>query len=210
MKMLTLLITLAFLCSGSLAFGINDDGENSLGVYFDPGTFEQNCIDVPVGAPFSMYFVLANCTQPSIGGYEFAWDFDPDLGPDLFELAPILPPLAVRIPAGPREYIVGLGAPLVTGPATQLVEIPFLAFAPGIEANITVGPVEIPSIPGQTAFVDGFDPAILIPMTYSTLGDPGVFIDPEGFVRPGIGTLSCPGPVAVEQSSWGSVKALYQ
>jgi hypothetical protein len=209
MKKLVVFLALVSMGISSLAFGIMDQGENSLGVYFDAGTFEVNCIDPPVLEPFSMFFVMANCTQSSIGGFEFAWDLDPDPVGDYIVLSALLPPNSLNI-GDNKNLIVGVGLPLVTGPATVLVEFQLLVLTPDFLANITVGPVDPPSIPFNTAFVDGNDPSILIPMTYSTLDGNGVTIDPEGWVRPGIGSFGCPGPVAVEQASWGSLKALFK
>jgi hypothetical protein len=208
MKKLTMFLALGSLCFSNLAFGILDQGENSLGVYFDPGTFEMNCTDAPYAVPFSMYFVMANCTQSSIGGFEFAWAIDPEPSQPVIALAVVLPQFALNI-GDNFNFIVGLGEPLVTGPATVLVEVQLLNLAQDLDSFITVGPVNPSSIPGQTAFVDGIDHDILLPMNYSTLDGVNVNLDENGWVRPGIGMFSCPGPVAVEPSPWGSVKALF-
>lgn len=208
MKMLVVFLVLGIMSSGSLAFGILDEGENSLGVYFDHGTFELNCTDAPFAVPFSMYFVMANCTQSSIGGFEFAWAVDPEPAQPLIPLAVVLPPFALNI-GDNYNFIVGVGEPLATGPATVLVEIQLLNLDSDLVSFITVGPAIPASIPGQTAFVDGIDYDILLPMNYSTLDGVYVNLDENGWVRPGIGMFSCPGPVAVESSPWGSVKALF-
>lgn len=208
MKKLTVFLAIASLFLSNLTFGILDDGENSLGVYFDPDTFEMNCTDAPYAVPFNMYFVMANCTQSSIGGFEFSWAVDPEPSQPLIPLVVGLPQFALNI-GDNYNFIVGLGEPLVTGPATVLVEVQLLNLAQDLDSFITVGPVSPASIPGHTAFVDGSDYDILLPMNYSTLDGVYVTLDDNGWVRPGIGMFTCPGPVAVESSPWGSVKALF-
>ncbi len=44
MKKRIVLLSVAALFIGNTALAIVDTGENSLGVYFDAGTFEENCI----------------------------------------------------------------------------------------------------------------------------------------------------------------------
>lgn len=209
MKTQIVLLSLAVLFIGNTAFAILDTGPNSLGVYFDFGTFEQNCIDPPYVEPFTLYFVMANCTQSSIGGFEFSWAMDPDPGAMVIIIGVLLPPNSLNI-GDNNNFIVGLGSPLATGPATVLVELTLLNLLPDLAAHLTLGPVTPASIPGQTAFVDGIDTSILLPMNYSTLDGVNVVLDEMGWVRPGVGRLSCPAPVAVEQTPWGSVKALFK
>ncbi len=208
MKKRIVLLSLAALFIGNTALAIVDTGENSLGVYFDAGTFEENCIDAPYLEFFSMFFVMANCTQPSIGGFEFAWAIDPDPAGQVLIVSAVLPLQALNI-GDNFNFIVGLGTPLATGPATVLVELQLFSVIPDLMGHITLGPVTPSSIPGRTAFVDGIDYEILLPMNYSTLDGVIVNLDNNGWVRPGVATFSCPGPVAIEQSSWGSVKALF-
>jgi len=209
MKKRIVLISLAGLVLGNLAFAIVDTGPNSLGVYFDAGTFEQNCIDPPYLVPFTMYFVMANCTQTFIGGFEFSWAMDPDPAGQVIIMGLLLPMYAINI-GDQYNFLVGLGTPLGTGPATVLVELMLFNLLPDLMAHITVGPTTPSSIPGRAAFVDGIDLDILLPMNYSTLDGVNVVLDDNGWVRPGVGRLSCPAPVAIENSAWGSVKTLYR
>lgn len=204
-----LLFSLASLVLSNMAFALSDTGANSLGVYFDPGSFDQNCIEAPFVEVFSMFFVIANCTQSTIGGFEFSWATEPDFTGQVIVLSPILPLQALNI-GDNYNFIVGLGTPLATGPATVLVELQLLNIVTDLAAHIRVGPTTPASIPGHTAFVDGIDNSILLPMTYSTLDGVDVTLDEFGWVSPGVGTFSCPGPVAIEPSSWGSVKTLYR
>ena len=80
MKKLIVILALTCLVTSNMAFAISDTGENSLGVYFDFDTFELNCFDPSnIGEPFTMYFVMANCTQASVGGFEFGWEEDANI-----------------------------------------------------------------------------------------------------------------------------------
>jgi hypothetical protein len=201
-----LIVLLALTCLTSSAFAINDTGTNSLGVYFDPD-FNMNCIDYTPAVPFPVYFVMANCSEAVVGGYEFAWAMTPDPVGQYFVLATLLPPDALNI-GDNFNLIVGIGVPLITEAATVLVEFSMMVLTPGVMADITVGPSTPASIPGETAFVSG--ESILFPMNYSTFDGEFVTRDPQGWVRPGIGTIGCSAPIATEKESWGSVKALFK
>ncbi len=201
-----LLVFLALTCLfASTASAINDSGANSLGVYFDPN-FDTNCVEYISATPFTMYFVVANCTEEIIGGFEFAWAFDPEPVGQYFILGTVLPPNALNI-GDSNNLIVGIGAPYPTDVGTVLVEFSLMILAPGILADITIGPSTPASIPGNAAFVSG--DSELFAMNYSTVDGTFVTIDNQGWVRPGVGTVGCPAPIAVEDASWGSVKALY-
>jgi len=206
MKNFIVLLALTSLFISNMAFAILDEGENSLGVYFDYDTFEQNCIDGILMIPTSMYFVMANCTQASIGGFEFAWEDDPTI---IFVFGTIFTNGGTNF-GDNYNFLVGFVTPLITGPASLLVEVSFLQVAPAA-ANISVGPSTPSSFGGLFAgFADGADPNILIPMNYATVDGINVVIDDDGWVRPGVGSIGCVGPVPNEEMSWGGVKALYR
>lgn len=206
MKKLLVFLALTSLFATS-AFAINDSGDNSLGVYFDVSEFNMNCVDFTAAVPFSMYFVMANCTEASIGGYEFAWAFDPEPVGQYFVLSTILPPNALNI-GDANNLIVGIGTPIPTEAATVLVEFSIMILVPGVAANITVGPSTPASIPLNTAFVSG--ESDLLPMNYSTYDGEFVILDNQGWVRPGVGTVGCPAPIATEKESFGNVKSLFR
>ena len=206
MKKLIAILALTCLTT-SMAFAINDDGVNSLGVYFDAPGFNSNCLDYTPSVPANMYFVLANCSEDIIGGFEFGWNFDPDPAGLYFILGTILPPNALNI-GDDHNFIVGIGAPYPTDVATVLADMSLLFLAPGIAADLTVGPSVPASIPGEAAFVSGNSE--LFPMNFSTFDGELVTRDSQGWVRPGVGAVPCPGPIAVEDQSWGNVKSLYR
>jgi len=206
MKKLIALLVIALMASN--AFALMDDGVNSLGVYFDE-TFDANCMDVPdANTQVVSYWVLANCAQPSMGGFEFMWGYDPAPAVDPFVLSTTLPAGALNIGDPPFEFIVGLGVPLVTSEATVLVTQTALWTVPPTEMlQIMAGPVENASIPGVPVFNDGTDPGLLFPMTFSTLtGEHQP--DADGFLS--VGSIGCPGPVATDNTSFSNLKALYR
>jgi len=206
MKKLLVFLALTSLFA-TTAFAINDTGENSLGVYFDAPDFNMNCLEYQVSVPTNMYFVLANCTEEIIGGFEFAWAFDPDPAGMYFILGTVLPPNALNI-GDDHNFIVGIGSPYPSDVATVLVDMSLLFLAPGIIADITVGPSTPASIPGEAAFVSGNSE--LFAMNFSTFDGEFVTRDNLGWVRPGVGAIPCPAPIAVEDASWGSLKAMYK
>lgn len=207
MKKLLVLVALTSLMIGSQAFAILDDGDNSLGVYFDAGTFEVNCYDPIPNVPFTMYFVLANCTEDILGGFEFSWTFDPDPVGTYFTLNTLLPPNALNI-GDSNNFIVGIGTPYPTSEATVLVEMSLLFVIAPLEAYVTLGPSIPASIEGRAAFVSG--ESVLFPMNFSTVDGVNVIVDEMGWVRPGVARIPCPGPIATEKAAWGSVKALFK
>jgi len=208
MKNAVLISTLCFLLLSSSVWAIIDDGVNSLGVYFDPPVYEQTCNNYASFVPSSMYFVLANCSEPTIGLFEFRWSFDPDPAGLYLILSTIFPPGAINF-GSQFNFYVGLGTPMMTEEATILVEIQIMYLAPGLEAQIMAGPAMPPTVPGWPLFSDG-ENMELYAMTYSTY-DPvnGNDIDPVTEMI-SIGTLGCPGPVATNEQSFDSVKALYR
>ncbi len=209
MKTTIALLTLMFLLSSTTVLGIADDGINSLGVYFDDGVFEQGCTGYTQFDTFNMYFVLANCTQSTVGGFEFNWRFDPDPLGQYVVMTALLPPNALNI-GNLNNFIVGLGTPYPTEEATILVIIQLMLLGPDLEMDIMAGPATPASIPGWPAFVDGVDFNTLLPMTYSTLWDEGgQSLDPETQMI-AIGRIGCPGPVATNNKSFDSLKALYR
>jgi hypothetical protein len=208
MKKLIVLLALTSLFTSNIAFAISDTGENSLGVYFDFDTFEVNCYDPIPSVPASMYFVMANCTQATIGSFQFSWMLDPDPIGQYLSLGQVLPQGALNL-GTENNLIVGMGVPLVTGSATVLVESSIMWLA-HVVADITVGPSTPSSIPGNAVFNDGIDPSLLFTMNFATVDGTNTIIDAEGWVRPGVGSLGCVGPVLNEELSWGGVKALYR
>lgn len=206
MKKFAILLALSMIASS--AFAIMDDGDSSLGIYFNPSG-DANCFAPAPAVPFNVYFIMANPSVANMGGFEFAWRFSPEVVPAPFILGTTLPPQALNIGTN-TNFIVGLGGGLVTSEATVLVTLNMMvlgAVAPG--TYMQVGPATPASIPMHAAFNDFNNPANIIPMNFSTVVD-GSNVDPAGWVVPGVAKMSCPGPVATDSQTWGTVKALFQ
>ena len=98
---------------------------------------------------------------------------------------------------GYLEYIVGFGDDLpVVNEAATLVEFIFLVLSP-VPVEVTLGPVSVPSIPGQMVFLATEGPDLQQMHPVSGHPDAPVFIF-EGRAIP------------VESESFGSVKVLYR
>ncbi len=209
MKKLITMFCLIFLMQSTTVLGIADDGVNSLGVYFDDGVFEQVCTDYSPFTTVNLYFVLANCSQSSIGGFEFNWRFEPDPVGQYAIQTVLLPANALNI-GNLNNMIVGLGYPYPAGDAAILAIAQIMFFVEDLALDIMAGPTTPASISGWPAFVDGEDFNILLPMTYSTLWpEGGQGLDPSSQMI-SIGRIGCPGPVATDNESWDSLKALYK
>ncbi len=205
MKKFVILLAVASLMATS-AFAIVDDGDDSLGCYFDQA-YEGTCVDLVANTPFNMYFVLANCQFATIGGFEFQWRFNPEPATAPFILTTTLPPQALNL-GDSHMFIVGLGTPYSTGEACVLVTLNMLPTSVFDNTDITVGPAQPASIPNHCAFNDGADPGDIQPMNFATLDGTDVTIDPNGWVS-SLGRIGCPGPVASEPTNWSTVKALF-
>jgi hypothetical protein len=198
---------------GAPAYAIDDFGENSLGVYFDypPCHCVGPTTPIQANVPFDMYFVVANPVVDVMGGFEFAWAFDPVVTPAPVILDVTLPPIALNIGTS-TNFIVGLGSGLVTSEATLLVtlRIMFTQVPSWSPTWITVGPAVPASHPGHMAFNDFNNPANIYDMYFHYLYQWYPDFDGTGWVRPGVGWLVNCYPVAVEETTWSQVKAVFE
>ena len=179
---------------------------NEVGLYTtDDGTGETGTF--VVGAPVTVYLVLTRPTDTETGlpyttvnFFECQLNFNP-VG-NLFHLGSLFPPDSVNIGdtfnmgLGYLEYIVGFAQDFpVTDESVVLVRIQFFHTIAGV-IEVTLGPPIIPGIEDQMAFqsVQGH-----LEVMYSMGGchECPVFLF-EGEA------------IAVEEESFGSVKALYR
>jgi hypothetical protein len=186
------------------AVALLDDGQDSLGCYFDDQG-NSNCFDPTPGVPFSLYFILASPNYDWIGGYDFGWRFDPPMDPEPSILGLVLPPTSLNI-GGPQDIMVSIGLGLVGSPATVLATCTVMTLGPvSLGQGVAVGPATSPTIPNHASYTPYENGAITNPMRYSTL--------PEGEASGWcvVATLDCAAQVvAVEAATWGAVKALYR
>ncbi len=206
-QMLAICVAAFLVLSPSLAVA------NYFGAYFEPADEMATCFPQAAWVPFDVYFVLRECPFPSIGGFEFAWDWN--LTPPGFSaiVAGIeLPPGALNIGTS-TNLIVGLAYGLPAAEAMVLARLTILVTTPlssGDPCFITVGPPTPSSIPHRAAFNDFHDQGHIVPMEFNTwLGGLYAVVLPNGWVDPGVAYVGdC--IVPVEASRWGTVKTLFR
>lgn len=181
---------------------------NQLGLFLNSdGTGGTGTAEI--GVPVSVYLVFINPTdvenaeEPylTIGAFECMLNFT---GGTLFKLADTLPPTSVNvgdngdINQGYLEYIVGLGTPMsvVAGSAT-LISFQFMATSPAL-TEITLTMTTAPSIPGVMAFESVEGELRQMNNASGTEGGLNFTFNLD------------PGPIAIENQSFGTVKALFR
>ena len=178
----------------------NDDGTGATGTYI---------MDTPV----DVYLVLTRPTDVENGdapysyilAYELTLTFNPVPTGDLFLLDAVLPPenvdigLRKDINEGFLDFTVGLASPAslpVTNESAVLVTLTFMNSNPGMTA-ISLGPTTRTSTPGEMDYIGENNPDIRIMYSMGGSHEAPVFMfNGEA--------------VAVENESFGSVKALYR
>jgi hypothetical protein len=201
-RFLTVAVVMIFATS---ALATCEDLENSLGVFFDQGTYEENCSEPPPFIPYSLYFVLRHSTLPDLRGMEFAWRFAPELVPPPYIFSAY--GICMDQYWDHFEIVMWCGLPIpvtdvMVVASFQMLNISALAAPVYIQA----GPTTPSSLPGH-ATVTGGDPLQTLAINFCD-----VTIDEDGWTVPGIGALApaggC-GTVAATGETWGNVKALY-
>jgi len=180
---------------------------NEVGLYDSPDAWTGITGTDLIGTPVDLYLVLSKVEDtetgapyPTINAFELKLNFDPVGG--LFNLGNAYPPQAINvgdmnnIGLGYLEYVVGLGEDFpVTDEQAVLATVTFMHTSTD-EITVTAGPTFVPGIEGHMAFQSV--PGDLRPM-YS-MG--GAHENPV-FIFQGIA-------IAVENESFGSVKALFR
>ncbi len=195
------------LLAPSTGFAQIHDYDNQVGLFLAAdGTGGTNSNDI--GVPVFVYLVLlrpvdemnGDAPYPDINAFECMLNFS---GGALFKLGDAYPPTGINvgdntdINQGFLEYIVGIGTSVpVTDGSVTLITFQFMATTPA-ETLINLTQTSRPGIPGEMAFqsISGE-----LRVMYSAAND--VPDDPV-FSFNG-------GTVAVEDASFGSVKALFR
>ena len=181
---------------------------NEVGLYFEneDGTGPTGAFGI--GIPLNVYLVLTKPTDtmsgapyPTINAFECRLDFNP-IG-NMFKLGEVYPGNHVNvgdnanIGLGYLEYVVGFASDVpVTDESVVLLMIVFMHTAEGV-IEVTLGPTEGgQSIPGEMAFQS-------VPGQLRVMYSMGGSHDAPVFLFEGIA-------IAVEEESFGSVKALYR
>jgi len=195
------LLVLALMLVAASAFAQADVEPNGIGFYFDENG-DSNFL--PTAAPYTLvnaYLLATRLTESSgLSGWEAEIVVTP---------TPAVPPSytvnggGINVLTAPI-FQVGLGAALPYAPAIKLLTVGVLNF--GTPFSFAVGPCTPSSFGGlRPGFAAGNDPGKLVGLTPSAnVPLPGreYFYTVASFINPG--------PVAVDNDSWGSVKNLYQ
>jgi hypothetical protein len=196
MKKLVVLLLVSLMAAS--AFAGLDETTNSLGIFFDTAG-NNNCATQAPFAPGSAYAILSNPALPMIDGFEFGYTATAPAGQYL-RTAEILPVggLNVGVSSNGAEgsYVVGLASPLVTnGENVVLVTWSTLLFS-AVTVEFKVGPTPAPGIPGVPAIVRS---GVLYPLGIAS-----------GSKDIPVASINGECPVAIEQSTFGSVKSLFR
>lgn len=208
MRNILVMLALASLACWGLANAQCNPDPNEIGIFWSSDCGDcQNCLDF-LGDITTAYVVLANITQPGgVGGFEFCLT-----NADGSTFAP--PPMdfifGYTLPDNgwnavtPPCFAIGMAAPLPASPCIILLSVDILVFD-SESWCFGVKPFEPASIPGQMAYADGIDHGLLIPMNPNT--GPGA----PDYSMACLNSPDCPPePVAVEESSWGSLKCFFR
>lgn len=197
----TALVLIGILLLASSGFAQLDPDDDGIGVYFDPCAC-VNCITMDVGAQRA-FLVITHPTSPlGVGGWEAKMWVE---GPAFLTGVDISPnPDDDALNLGtPPEYIVGSVVPQInpyTYPAVVVAIIDFLITDTTTPVTFWVDGIRFHSLPEKVpAYLDGADNNIIKELKQATGG--------RDFP---VATVNGDCAVAVEQESWGGVKALFR
>ena len=179
---------------------------NQLGIYLTAdGTGETGTM--VIGDPVSLFVVLTKPTDDGEAPYTWVNFFDFQMNfssiDGLVQTNEVLPPTgqnlgATSIGNGYLEYIVAMGVDYpVTNESVSLVTVGLLTFS-DTPIEISLGPASQPSIWGQMSYL-------------SVVPDLTIMYSAGGSHEATVFTFNIEDfPVALEDASFGSVKALYR
>jgi hypothetical protein len=198
MKKLVVLLMVSLMATS--AFAVIDPDPDMVGVYFEPAA-NTNGFAATVNVPFHAYVVLTRPTS-NVNGFEGSYRVVPQPGMEalMFRLGQALPAGAVDLGTSTNflagNFFYGLAAPITASEAVVLVDWTFMLLA-AQTVEIFLGPSPTPSIPnGLPAY------------------EAGGFIKSLGLSTGGVdipvARVNGMGPVAIENESFGNVKALFR
>ncbi len=212
-KLVFLSVFSLFLASGALAAA--DSGPNGIGVYFDL-TGTANCM--PAATPYTPLTAYLLITNPGASGQVAGWEGQLLINPPTFAAGITLDigTEALNVFTAPAFNVGFTMAGVRSGPIVKLVTV--TTFYLGGPISFGVGPTNPSSTHGEAAcFVDALDNALLVnlvpasnalwPFSAAQTYGGAVPYPAKSFLVAGVSTAPC--PVAVEPTTWGSVKALY-
>ncbi len=216
MRKLIALTALSLLIAPVAAAAPVDPTPNGVGIYFDTEGI-SNCAYAEPYTNLTAYVLLTNPTSASIIGWEAALLINPtsfpagitfDIGPDALNVFTV------------PNFNVGYLQPHSGNPITLLTITTFYLGGPVV---LGLGSAN-PCFPGPDPcldYVDGVDqsllvqfvPSVTLPWTLPAYGFGGPAPSYFCYAMAGVNAMGAPGSpcaeVAVEEASWGGVKALY-
>jgi hypothetical protein len=207
MKKLVVLLLASLIASS--AFAVMDPDPNGIGIYFDL-TADDNCKMVGASMPFNAYLILTNTDAPTVSAYEVGYLNVVPAGMEslLFRLSSLI---ANGVVSGldlgnssnilDGDHIVGLAAPLVSGPATVLHAWQYMLLSPTVTMEMFISSASQSSIEGIYPVILNAETSTLFQAYHST----GIAGDMP------VATVNLePCVVGVENASFGSVKSLFR
>ncbi len=198
-----LLVLLMACLVATTAFAVIDPDPDMMGIYFDLNA-DDNCLTIGPMTVYFAYLILTNPTAPAINAYEFGLDIVVPAGSEnmFFRLASNInnPGGCYHDDAGRLggDYYVGLAFPIPAEPAT-LLHIWQYMLLDAIPVEMYIHSTSAPSIPGDFPVVQNAEGSILMQVGLST-GGPDI----------PVATVNTDCVVDVEETSFGSLKALYR
>lgn len=195
MKKMVLVFALAAIALTSVsAFAQDPNYRDNIGIYLDEAG-NDNCVNLPINVPTDAYLVLTQLTSNEVLGWEAKLTFT-----NMFMLSFADRGQAVDVGSRPGEHVVGYAAPLpAVGGAVVVADIQIMV------NNTDVATVHADEIyfslleNGLPAYLDGASNGYTLHPALGDVSDP-IFL---------VNDLNC-GVVAVEESSFGSVKSLFR
>lgn len=200
----SLMASLPLMVASALALEICDDTPNCVGIYFDEGVYEDNCL--LRASPFVLhdfYFVVKSCDLDQIGGFELAWRMEPQQS--IAPVTDVVQPQGLAQTLDPYNMIARFEEPVVGSDPFVLAQISLLFFTEPYVLYFYTGPSEPATMAAHAVIFSGDDLADPIPLHLgTTTGEDGWTDNP---VAAAGGPCS---PDPIESATWGSVKALYR
>jgi hypothetical protein len=195
--MRSLLTVLAILCLAGSAGARSPVGCGSdcIGICFDEYG-DAPCLNT-LASPLTVYLLI---TDPTVTSGVAGWECHVERleAGGTFELGWTLRGDAINISAAP-DFAVGLGTPLLSGPAIVLASLDLLVVSDEC-TMYTVRAADDPSIPDVPVYAAGHDPGLLVPLNVGAARLAGEPL-----------ALNCyPCQVAAEPTAWGWLKAMYR
>lgn len=201
MKRVVVLVIAGLFAAGAGAASAQSVTANSIGVYFDAGTYNVHSIEeVPPGSYVGINVALKNGDMPALIGYEFSLLLS---NPVMMELD-FVPQGTGAVDVGDEsgEHIVSLEAPLIVDGTTTLIATWNVLVGPG-ETYVTLGGATPNAVPGYRG------PTLLLADEVIIAAYPVSGFDSSGAPNP-CATINVFHPDLADKPSWDQIKATFR